>query len=78
MTESQQNSQLYQYLYYNEQAKLAKNELENLAENLFLHAQDTIAYFWGFLINKITALHFNRDFKKNLRYKFLRFTKVNR
>ena len=47
MTESQQNSQLYQYLYYNEQAKLAKNELENLAENLFLHAKETIAYLYN-------------------------------
>ena len=45
MTESQQNSKLYLYLNYNEQAELAENELENVAENLFLQAQDTIADF---------------------------------
>ena len=61
MTESQQNSKLYLYLNQNEQAKLAENELENVAENLFLQAQPTIAYIKGSLINKITALHFNRE-----------------
>ena len=49
MTESQQNSKLY--LNYNEQAELAENELENVAENFFLQARDTMTYFWGFLIN---------------------------
>ena len=39
MTESQQNSKLYLYPNHNEQAKLAENELENVAENLFLQAQ---------------------------------------
>ena len=73
MTESQQNSKLYLYLNYNEQAELAENEIENVAENLFLQAQDTMTYFWGFLINKITALHFNRDFKKTCVISFCDF-----